>query len=217
MIQHDKSNLKTYVFKCGDKVNTKECAKFKNADLWRRGYNTSGDAWNPKNTNLIYSGYEGLTKPDSYIKEEVVEYNNKASDNFFRDFDSKTLDTTREYDVNMYYIDSPYQEQAYHEGKGVTGTHTGTVKYKEGVDGKPGQWEIIHNVNGRIHVDPFTKTQGRGREWGVTAIYEPEYATPINKFTKGVKRFIDPKMFKLEVLRNGGSLRFMAALIKKYE
>jgi len=83
----------------------------------------------------------------------VVNYNNEASNNFYKNFDSKTLDKDSAYIVNMYYQGSPAQERAYNEGRDkMTGTHTGYVTWNPDTN----RWEVTHNIHGTIHVDPFT-------------------------------------------------------------
>jgi hypothetical protein len=70
-------------------------------------YLIRGNAWGLNNVDMIFNGFKGLTRPDSYNLEKVKAYNHMATDNVYKDFDSKTLDTSKPYVVNMYYNDSP--------------------------------------------------------------------------------------------------------------
>jgi hypothetical protein len=71
------------------------------------GYLVNGNAWNLGNVDMLFNGYNGLTKPEVYDSTAVTNYNHAATDNVFKNFDSKTLDTSKPYVVNMYYNNSP--------------------------------------------------------------------------------------------------------------
>lgn len=161
--------------KRGTKVNTDQCAKWANGFLREHGDIIYGDAWNPRNVDELYNGYEGLEKPAVYSREAVEAYNHAASENVLKNFDSKTLDKNKSYSVNMYYNGSPSLEEAYNNGRGVTGTHTGVLWNDNG------QWKVSHNVHGTIHEEPFFYLQSGKRPYGVTTIYEPREGTILNK------------------------------------
>ena len=108
---------------------------------------TSGNAWALNHVDPIFNGYEGLDRPETYDSRLVADYNHAATNNVFNNFDSKTLDPEKPYVVNMYYNNSPSQETAYNEGKGVTGTHTGVLTY----DPDTKKWWVTHNIHGNIH------------------------------------------------------------------
>lgn len=201
----------------GTKVNTIHCAQFKNEAMKEAGYRVFGHAWKPQNTRLIHSGYKGVEKPKSFVTELVERYNDTASTNFQKDFDSATLDTTRMYDANMYFKGSEYLERAFKEGQGVTGTHTGVVKWENTTPQRRGYWNLVHNIGGNVHVEPFTKTQGGGKKWGVTAIYEPEKSNALTRGVDKVKGVLDPNRFQLETLRKGGTLSFLVPMINQYK
>lgn len=94
----------------------------------------------------------------------------------WNNFDSNTLDKDSVYTVNMYYKGSPYLEEAYKNGtKGRTGTHTGYLKYENG------DWYVVHNIHGKVHVDKFTSIQGGNRKYGVTGIYAPRTNNIFNR------------------------------------
>lgn len=90
-----------------------------------------------------------------------------ASDNVYKNFDSSTLDKTKPYVVNMFYNNSPALQDAYNDGRNVTGTHTGLLTYDE--DKK--KWIVTHNIHGKIHQENFIPLQSGKGKYGVTAIY----------------------------------------------
>ena len=65
-----------------------------------------------------------------FVLRDVEKHNDNASNNVLRNFNSATLDTTRLYSANMYYRGSKFQEKAFNEGQGVTGTHTGALRWR---------------------------------------------------------------------------------------
>lgn len=158
-----------------DKVETDQCATWSNGLLRKNGYAISGNAWGLNRVNTVFNGFDGLEKPSSYDRGKVEQYNHNATSNVYKYFDSKTLDTSKPYVVNMYYNGSPSQEDAYYNGKGVTGTHTGILTH----DGK--RWNVTHNIHGTIHEEPFISLQNKGNKYGVTAIYEPRKETLIDQ------------------------------------
>lgn len=167
-------------YKNGQHVKTNQCAEFSNGELRDRGYTlTYGDAWNLKNQDLVYSGYNKDAKPENFDLNQVIKYNHDAADRLYKEFDSKTLDKDSVYTVNMYYNGSPSQETAYKEGRdSITGTHTGYLQFNP----KTKKWEVIHNIHGTVHVDPFVSIQGSKGKYGVTAIYKPRETTIWNRF-----------------------------------
>lgn len=153
-----------------EKTFTDQCSQFANQILNDAGYNISGNAWNPNQMSLLYSGYDTSTRPVAYDLQKVTDYNHAATDNFYKNFDSKTLDPEKLYRVNMFYNGSGFQEQAYNEARdGVAGSHTGVVVY----DPNSKKWNVVHNIHGTVHVDPFTGIQNSKNKYGITAIYEP--------------------------------------------
>lgn len=170
--------------KAGDKAGTDQCAAWSNGLLRDNGYLISGNAWGLNGVDMLYNGFEGLDKPSSYDRNMVEAHNHRAAENVYHNFDSNTLDKSRPYVVNMYYNGSPSLEEAYNNGKGVTGTHTGILTH----DGK--QWNVTHNIHDRIHEEPFIQLQNGYSKYGVTAIYEPRKATLMNRI-KGFLGFPD--------------------------
>lgn len=168
----------------GDSVNTDQCAAWSNGLLRDNGYLVNGNAWNLGNVDMLFNGYDGLTKPEVYDSTAVTNYNHAATDNVFKNFDSKTLDTSKPYVVNMYYNNSPAQEDAYNNGEGVTGTHTGVLTF----DPEVKKWYVTHNIHGNIHQEPFVDLQKSSSPYGVTAIYSPREKSLWNRF-KGLLGF----------------------------
>lgn len=169
--------------KKGDKVDTTECATWSNGTLRNLNYLISGHAWSLNDVDTLYNGYDGLSKPETYDKAEVQKYNQAATDAVLKGFKSDTLDKSQPYVVNMFYRGSKAQERAFNEGKGVTGTHTGILSYKDG------QWVVTHNIHGTIHEEPFLALQNSKGNYGVTAIYAPRK----NTFVNSVKSFLGLK------------------------
>lgn len=174
--------------KNGDKVDTDQCATWSNGWLRDNGYLTYGNAWNLKNVDTLYNGYEGIKKPSTYDKANIEQYNHAAADSLYKNFDSSILDKTKPYAVNMFYNGSPAQEEAYNKGAGVTGTHTGVLAFNPTAN----RWYVTHNIHGTIHQEPFVPLQSGKGKYGVTAIYQPRKNTVINK-VKGLFGFKDGK------------------------
>ena len=170
----------------GDRVDTDQCAAWSNGLLRDNGYLVNGNAWSLGNVDMLFNGYDGLTRPETYDSRLVTDYNHAATDNVFKNFDSKTLDTSKPYVVNMYYNNSPAQEEAYNNGKGVTGTHTGVLTF----DPEVKKWYVTHNIHGNIHQEPFGELQKSSSPYGVTAIYAPREKGVWNR-VKGFLGFAD--------------------------
>lgn len=163
--------------KKGDKVDTTQCAAWSNGLLRENGYMPYGNAWALGNVDMLFNGFDSIPRPESFDKTAVERYNHAASDNVYRNFDSKTLDKNKPYVVNMFYNDSPALEDAYNQGKGVTGTHTGVLTWEEPAN----RWMVTHNVHGTIHQEPFGKLQNGNNQYGVTAVYAPRKENAWNK------------------------------------
>lgn len=160
-------------------MNTDQCAAWSNGTLRGLDYLISGNAWNLNDVDTLYNGYEGLKKPATYNREAIQKYNSAATDSVYTGFDSKSLDKSKPYVVNMFYRGSPAQELAFKEGRGVTGTHTGILSYKNG------KWVVTHNIHGTIHEEPFIQLQNSKGKYGVTAIFSPRK----KGFLSSVKHF----------------------------
>lgn len=168
-------------FKNGDTTYTDACAQWQNDLLRKNGYYIKGNAWNLDNVDLIYNGYDGLVKPETFDVNQVRKFNKSASKNVFNKFDSKTLDKDKTYIVNMYYDGSQHQENAYNKGKETTGTHTGILTFENG------QWVVTHNIHGVIHQDNFINLQGGNGRYGVTSIYSPNKANIFQKLKMNIQ------------------------------
>lgn len=170
--------------RAGDKAGTQQCATWSNGLLRDNGYLISGNAWGLNHVNTLFNGFDGLDKPSSYDKKAIETYNHNAAGNVYNNFDSKTLDKSKPYVVNMYFNGSHSQEEAYKDGKGVTGTHTGILTH----DGN--RWNVTHNIHGTIHEEPFISLQRGDNTYGVTAVYEPRKDNLFNK-VRGALGFAD--------------------------
>ena len=201
----------------GDSVNTPHCAQFNNAGLKEAGYKVYDDAWKPQNAKMVFNGYDGLERPKKFVLANVEKHNDDASNNVLRKFNSAVLDTTGLYSANMYYRGSKFQEKAFNEGQGVTGTHTGALRWRNTTPDRKGGWELVHNIDNKIHVEPFTQIQGANRKWGVTAVYEPQKANWLDKAVDRAKSYIDSDRFELKTLREGGTLSFLVPMINNYK
>ena len=165
--------------KDGEDAGGSQCAWWQNKKLRESGYIASGNAWNLNDVDVVYSGYNPENKPTEYDRKAIEKYNHNAADNVFKEFDSKTLDKDKPYVVNMYYNGSHSQEEAYNNGRGVTGTHTGLLTHENG------KWWVTHNIDGTIHRDKFIDLQSGNRKYGVTTIYKPRLDTFLNR-AKGI-------------------------------
>lgn len=163
--------------KAGDKVNTTQCAAWSNGWLRDNGYAIHGNAWNLKNVNVLYNGYSNMKKPSQYNRQEIEQYNHSAADSVYKNFDSKILDKSKAYAVNMFYNGSPAQEEAYKHGDNVTGTHTGALVFNPSTN----RWYVTHNIHGTIHQEPFVQLQSGKGKYGVTAVYQPREGGIINR------------------------------------
>ncbi len=186
-------------------ADCEECAKFQNEILRNSGYAVSGNAWNLNRVKDIFNAYDPEKRPSNYSRDSVEMYNQDAANRFLKEFDSNTLDTTKTYVANMYYNGSPYQEQAFNEGNNVAGTHTGYLRWKKSDGTNKGFWENVHNISGTVHVEPFVKTQGGNRKWGVTSLYEPEEKNIFDK-TKDSFKNIQRIASKVKILKSGGKM-----------
>lgn len=148
-----------------------ECSKYGNCVLRDEGYVSNGDAWTRHNNQrTVYSGYDGLDRPETYDTKKVVNYNLVAADNVAKHFNENDLDKDRIYSVGMYYMGSPYQKTAYEKGvEGATNTHTGNLMY----DKKLGTWVVKHNVHGTEYTNKLSDVLGSKGQYGVTGIYQP--------------------------------------------
>lgn len=148
-----------------DGNSTTNCSAYANGVL-QNEFNkyVYGDAWNLNDGKVIFSGYGDL--PRDISKNEILKIHNAASQNFYKNFDSKTLDPSHVYTVNMYYSNSPHMEEAYNTNTKTPGTHTGVAYF----DKDSNKWMVTHNIHGDVHEDPFTSIQGAGRAYGITSI-----------------------------------------------
>lgn len=149
-------------------ANTPDCARWSNAELRKRGYNIWGDAWTRSNNRAkkIFSGYDGLERPEEYSYGAYKDYVLGAADNVKKNFDWRDL---KEGDiVGLYFRGSPNYQKAFLEGaNGEAQTHTGHVVYRKG---KP---YIAHNVHGDIVLNKAKRLIGRKHPYGIVSVYRP--------------------------------------------
>ena len=163
------------IHKDGEHCDTKHCAEFSNGYLRDLGYGTWGNAWDLNDVELLYSGYDISKRPKMYDENLVSQYNIDASNRFFKEFDSKSLDKNQVYVVNMFYKGSSKQKDAFRDGRdGIAGTHTGYLQY----DTATNNWVVVHNIGSTVHVDNFIRLQSGDGKYGITAIFKPVKSKP---------------------------------------
>lgn len=178
IIENNQAPKVTDTLKNGDKTFTEMCAEFQNTVLRNSGYKTSNNAWNLNNADVYMSGYSTLEKPKEYNIYKIQKYNKTAANNMRQNLNPDMLDRNQVYVANMYYNGSPFQEQAYNEGKdNITGTHTGYVRFNPDTN----RWEVTHNIHGTIHVDSLNDVLGSRGRYGVTALLKPQKQTVVDK------------------------------------
>ena len=161
----------------GCKPGVEQCAQFQNQKFRDNGYYIKGNAWDLVGEKMIFNGYDGLDVPSNYNRKDVEQLNRDATKNVYNNFDSSTLDINQPYIVNMWYDGSSYQENAFNDGDGVYGTHTGILTY----DPEKKRWIVTHNIHNKIFKDDFVQLQKGNGKYGVTAISTPRRPNLFNK------------------------------------
>lgn len=149
-------------------ANTPDCARWSNAELRKRGYNIWGDAWTRSNQRVkkVFSGYDGMEKPEEYSYGAYKDYVLGAADNVKKNFNWRDLEENDI--VGLYFRGSPNYQKAFNKGaNGEAQTHTGHVVYRKG---KP---YIVHNVHGDIVMNKAKKLLGRRHPYGIVSVYRP--------------------------------------------
>lgn len=170
----------------GGNCGTENCSRWANESLRNfkdnknrilyRYADIGGDAWtrlySGENPKIIFSGYkDDGTNKGAYSEAKSNQRNWEAADNFYKNFNSKTLDKNKVYLVNMYYNGSRKKREAWDNAlNGTTGTHTGNVYWNP----ETNSWKVAHNVHGTLHDDDFISVQGSRNKYGygITAIAE---------------------------------------------
>ena len=153
-------------WKDGDKCPTGECAFFSNSQLRDYfGVPAYGNAWE-LNGEPLYTN--SVPKPMSSSKNNYFKYLHDSADQFASDFDFNQLDPNELYQVNMYYNGSPNWQKAEPTGNG---THAGYLQFKDG------QWQVVHNIHGTVHVDALNDVLGGNQKsYGILNVYRvPDY------------------------------------------
>lgn len=153
--------LKYPDWKDGDSCPTDECAFFANSmsrDYF--GVDTYGNAWT-LNGEPLYTNK--VSRPINSSKNSYFKYLHDSADKFASDFDFSQLNPDEVYQVNMYYNGSPSWYKAEPTGNG---THAGYLEFKNG------QWNVVHNIHGKVHVDALNDILGGNQKsYGVLNIY----------------------------------------------
>lgn len=160
---HSQSN------KLGKRYQGDKCAKWRNESLASMGYEIYGDAWTTSNfADKVYSGFEGLERPQRVSKKNLEEFNAQAARNFANNFSLDNLDPNEVYVVGTTYKGSPNKKVAFQEGTGgEANTHTGYAKFENG------QWMFHSNVHGTEYISPMNQMLGDTATMAITSIYRP--------------------------------------------
>jgi len=157
-------NGNTYYTIRDDKGNVvKECAKTGNLLTRAMGRPTTSNAW----TRVGVYGDSLITGSDlPHIKNKVLTGIQKLAENVAVDDDPQNLQSGDI--VDLYSPVSHYNKRATREGRG--NSHTGTI-FRPDPEGPA--W-VIHNVNGKIYVDPYSKfTSLPDIYWKATRVSRP--------------------------------------------
>lgn len=161
--------LKYKKYNNGECTGEDACAAWSNQQLRDLGADIYSNAWSLEgDIENVISGFDGLTRPSNYNRFDLEMYNGRASDNLKNNPNLYSmLDPNEAYAVNMYYKDSPSLWKAFSSGRD-TGTHTGMLIFNNDKQ----DWEVVHNIHGKLYVDDLINTLGSGKQYGITSIYK---------------------------------------------
>lgn len=171
--------------KLGKEYQGDYCAKWRNDQLRKEGYEIYGHAWTTPNfADKVYSGFDTLKRPKNPSKQELEDYSAAAAENFAQNFTLDALDPSQTYVVGTTYKGSPNKKLAFEDGiKGEANTHTGYAKYENG------KWMFHSNVHGTEYVSPMQQMLGDQATMAITSIYKPRkvkaYGGSLNLFNDG--------------------------------
>lgn len=164
-------------YKCYDNKGNiiKNCAQTVNQIQRSLGnhQNTDGNAWDSKGVygqkylfdgNIIpkIGGYNKLYHNVSNGIASLLGNIKVSSGNI----DLKTGDV-----VGLFSTNSDHNNEAWYGGtNNRSNSHEGIVFQPEG---RKDRTYIIHNINGKVYVDPITEFTGLTPGWGITSIYRP--------------------------------------------
>lgn len=134
--------------------DTEECAEYANQELRNFGYDVSNSAWNRSANSgaldFLFSGFNGINRPDEYDENTVKLNNLNAVKNMKEIFDITQLDPNEIYSAGMTYYSSPKTDKSYDQGtNNATNTHTGNIYF----DDDTNSWRVNHNIHGNVYDD----------------------------------------------------------------
>lgn len=155
-----------------------KCAQTTNAlqEMLQKHQNTIGDAWTSHGMygdSMLVNGYKYLPKIGKYNKFMHTAQNLTAAaavQSQLNNLDLQTGDV-----VGLYSANSDYNDRAWNEGtRNRSNSHEGLV-FRPSKD--KNQTYIIHNINGKVFVDPMSKfmvsESGLQLDWAPTYIMRP--------------------------------------------
>ena len=183
-----------------------KCAQTTNAlqEMLQKHQNTIGDAWTSHGMygdSMLVNGYKYLPKIGKYNKFMHTAQNLTAAaavQSQLNNLDLQTGDV-----VGLYSANSDYNDRAWNEGtRNRSNSHEGLV-FRPSKD--KNQTYIIHNINGKVFVDPMSKfmvsESGLQLDWAPTYVMRPNQGqsrqeiqkeTPLTyKGSKNGKQFYD--------------------------
>ena len=183
-----------------------ECAQTTNAlqEMLQKHQNVIGNAWDSHGMygdSMLVNGYKYLPKIGGYNKVTHTLQNLAAAtavQSKLNNLDLQTGDV-----VGLYSANSSYNDKAWNEGtRNRSNSHEGLV-FRPGKN--KNQTYIIHNINGKVYVDPMSKfmvsESGLQLDWAPTYVMRPNQGqsqqeiqkeTPLTyKGSKNGKQFYD--------------------------
>ena len=155
-----------------------KCAQTTNAlqQMLQKHQNTIGDAWTSKGMygdSMLINGYKYLPKIGKYNKFMHTAQNLAAAtavQSQLNNLDLQTGDV-----VGLYSANSAYNDKAWNEGtRNRSNSHEGMVFRPTNAKN---QTYIIHNINGKVYVDPMSKfmvsESGLQLDWAPTYVMRP--------------------------------------------
>lgn len=155
-----------------------QCAQTRNSlERMLGGHNTDMNAWDSKGVygdSTIYNGYKYLLKIGPYNKITHTLQNLTAAgltQSKLKNLNLQTGDV-----VDLYSMNSAHNDEAWKNGtQNRSNSHTGVI-YQPYKGRKDLTW-VIHNINGKIYVDPMSKfmvsESGANLDWAPTGFHRP--------------------------------------------
>ena len=156
-----------------------ECAQTTNAlqEMLQKHQNVIGNAWDSHGMygdSMLVNGYKYLPKIGKYNKFIHTAQNLAAAaavQSQLNNLDLQTGDV-----IGLYSANSSYNDKAWNEGtRNRSNSHEGLV-FRPGRS--KNQTYIIHNINGKVYVDPMSKfmvsKSGLQLDWAPTYVMRPK-------------------------------------------